>query len=56
MKLVRQRPRGVDGIVVEDVSRVTRDLADASRVMNDPLSGLFQHLCLKNFSSLPTIK
>jgi len=35
MKLVRQRPRGVDAIVVEDMSRVTRDLADASHLFRE---------------------
>jgi len=35
MALVRQRPRGVDAIVVEDMSRVTRDLADASQLFRE---------------------
>jgi site-specific DNA recombinase len=35
MRLVRQRPRGVDAIVVEDMSRVTRDLADASHLFRE---------------------
>jgi len=35
MALVRRRPRGIDAIVVEDMSRVTRDLADATQLFRE---------------------
>ncbi|HVY31269.1 MAG TPA: recombinase family protein [Polyangiaceae bacterium] len=35
MRAVRERPRRIDAIVVEDMSRVTRDLADATQLFRE---------------------